>query len=155
MNSSYYEIQKSSAGRRATNNQYQKIRLIINIAIIASLAVLFYLGIRPPHIEVSENYVKISGLYGVELRPADIQKLELRESIPEIEARLNGMDLFGLARRGIFKLKDLGRTRLISFSYAGPFICMYTSNEWVVINFNDPAETEDLYHRLEKIVETR
>ena len=105
--------------------------------------------------EVNENYVKISGMYGVELRPVDIQRLELRDSIPEIQTRINGMDLFGFARRGIYEVEGLGRTRLISFSYGGPFIYMYTGNEWIIINFNNPAETENLYQQLKEIVENQ
>ena len=155
MNSKQYEIHQESTKPQRTNRQYQKVRLAVNIAVILAVAILFYLGIRPPRVEINENYVKISGMYGVELRPVDIQRLELRDSIPEIQTRINGMDLFGFARRGIYEVEGLGRTRLISFSYGGPFIYMYTGNEWIIINFNNPAETENLYQQLKEIVENQ
>ena len=119
---------------------------------VIALAVIFYIGTRPPQVEVGDTYVKISGMYGVELRTVDIQTLELRDTIPEVRSRINGMDLFGFARRGIYDLQGLGRTRLISFSYGGPYICMYTTNEWIILNFKNPEDTENLYDKLEQML---
>ena len=65
----------------------------------------------------------------MELRTVDIHSLEMRDTLPEIQARINGMDLFGFARRGIYQLEGLGRTRLLSFPMAGPlFICIPVMN---------------------------
>ncbi|HHY81338.1 MAG TPA: hypothetical protein GX505_01505 [Clostridiales bacterium] len=136
-------------------NDRRNIRLIINLIIIAALAIVTYFGTRPPHVEVSRSSVKISGLYGVELRMQDIEKLELRESLPQIRTRINGMDLFGFARRGIYDLEELGRTRLISFSNGGPFILIRTGNEWIVMNFKNPNDTEALYQSIEEAFNQR
>ncbi|HHU49968.1 MAG: hypothetical protein ACOYEH_02395 [Caldicoprobacterales bacterium] len=143
-------MKKINTNKQATNGQKKKIRYMVNIAVVIALAILFFIGTRPPQVEVTENYVKISGMYGVELPTKDIQTLELRDTMPKIQARTNGMDLFGFARRGIYQLEGLGRTRLISFSYGGPFIFMYTGNEWIIINFKNPADTEDLFYKLEQ-----
>lgn len=132
------------------NNKTGKIRLIANISVIVILAVILYFGVRQPNVDVSKNYLKISGLYGVELQIQDIDQLELRESLPQIKARINGMDLFGFARRGIYDLEELGRTRLISFSNGGPFILIHAGNEWIVINFRNHADTEALYRSIEE-----
>jgi hypothetical protein len=130
----------------------QAARSFLNITIIALLILLTYFGIRPPRVTVSENYIKISGLYGVQLRVDDIEQIELREALPRIKSRTNGMDLFGIAKRGIYSLEELGRTRLISFSTGGPFILMHAGNEWIVINFKNPDETEALFDELEAVV---
>jgi hypothetical protein len=152
MDSNKIQVEKSNTSKQITNIQKKKIRYMVNIGVVIALAILFFIGTRPPHVEVGESYVKISGMYGVELRTVDIRNLELRDNIPEIQARINGMDLFGFARRGIYELEGLGRTRLISFSYGGPFIYMYTSNEWIILNFKNPEDTENLYHKLEQMV---
>ena len=144
--------EKMNVERQRMGKQNQKIRYMVNIAVILALAILFYIGVRPPHVEVSDSYVKISGMYGVELRVMDIRSLELKDTLPEIQARTNGMDLFGFARRGIYELEGLGRTRLISFSYGGPFIYMNTGNEWIIINFKNPEATEELYDKMEQVV---
>jgi hypothetical protein len=130
----------------------QTVRYIMNVTIVVLLVVLIYFGTRPPHVTVSENYIKISGLYGVHLRVNDIDHIELREALPRIKSRTNGMDLFGIAKRGIYSLEELGRTRLISFSTGGPFILMHAGNEWIVINFKNPNETEALFDELEAAV---
>lgn len=126
--------------------------LIIRIAVIALSLVFAFLVFRPVRITVNENYVKITGLYGVEVRVEDIYELKLAEELPQIVSRLNGIDMFGLSRRGIYQLQDLGRTRMISFSTGGPFILMNTGNEWIVINFKSPEDTENLYNKLNDVV---
>jgi hydrogenase maturation factor len=131
----------------------QSIRYIINAAIIVLLVLIFYFGTRPPHIDITENHVKISGLYGVELRVDDIEQLQMRETLPPIKTRTNGMDLFGIARRGIYQLEELGRTRMISFSAGGPFVLIHTGNEWIVINYKETDKTESLYQQLEAVVD--
>ena len=151
MNNNEFGTEQVKKNKKTTNSQ-KNIRYIVNIVVVIALVILFYIGTRPPRVEVGDTYVKISGMYGVELRTIDIQSLELRDNLPEIQGRINGMDLFGFARRGVYELEGLGRTRLISFSYGGPFIYMYTSNEWIIINFKNPEDTENLYHQLEQIV---
>ncbi|HHU77635.1 MAG: hypothetical protein ACOX27_07105 [Caldicoprobacterales bacterium] len=134
-------------------NQSKSARYIFNAVVIVLLAVLFFIGTRPPHIDVSDSLIKISGMYGVELRITDIRQLELRDSIPQVKARVNGMDLFGFANRGIYELEELGRCRLFSFSAAGPFILMQAGREWIIINYRNSAETESLYNKLKQAVD--
>jgi len=131
------------------SNRIKKTRLILNAVILAILAVVIFFAVRPPQVELSKNYICISGLYGVELRMQDIDQLELRESLPQIKARINGIDLFSFVRRGIYDLEGLGRTRLISFSNGGPYVLFRAGNEWVVINFKNPEDTEALYQSIE------
>lgn len=152
MDSNQGVSKKTIPDKQGMGKQNQKIRYAINVVVIAALAIVFYIGIRPPRVEVTDSSMKVSGLYGVELRVADIQSLELQDTIPEIQARTNGMDLFGFARRGIYELEGLGRTRLISFSYGGPFIFMNTGHEWVIMNFKNPEDTEALYNKLEQAI---
>lgn len=133
----------------------QSIRYIINAAIIGLLILIFYLGTRPPNIDITENHVKISGLYGAEFRVDDIEQLQLREVLPTVKTRTNGMDLFGIARRGIYELEELGRTRMISFSTGGPFVLIHTGNEWIVINYKETDETESLYQQIKAVVDNR
>lgn len=123
-------------------------RLVLWIAVITIIIITISLALKPTKVTINENHIKISGIYGVEVRKEDIHELRLAELLPEIISRDNGIDLFGLTRRGIYHLEELGRTRLISFSQGGPFVLMNTGNEWIVINYKKPEETEDLYTRL-------
>ena len=134
------------------NKRNSKIYYIFRIVIVVIIAIAFFLGTRPAKVTIDNNIIKISGLYGVELRAEDVTHLELREVLPNILARTNGMDLFGIAQRGIYKLEELGRTRLISFSDGGPFILMQTGSEWIVINYKNSEETESLYNELTYVI---
>lgn len=142
------KLGKGNAADRVIN-----YRLVLWITVITIIIVTISLALKPVKVTINENYIKISGIYGVEVRNEDIHELRLAEQLPEIISRNNGIDLFGLSRRGIYYLEEIGRTRLISFSQGGPFILMNTGNEWIVINYNKPEETEDLYTRLVQVLD--
>ena len=135
------------------NKKDQVLQYLFNISIVVLLLLVLYIGIKPPQVMISENYVRITGSYGVEMQIEDIDRLELRELLPRIKTRTNGMNLLGIARRGIYDLEELGKTRLISFSTGGPFILMHTGDEWIVLNFKKPEETEALYRKLQSAVD--
>ena len=135
------------------NKKDQVLQYLFNITIVVLLVLVLYIGIKPPQVMISENYVRITGSYGVEMQIEDIDRLELRELLPRIKTRTNGMNLLGIARRGIYDLEELGKTRLISFSTGGPFILMHTGDEWIVLNFKKPEETEALYRKLQSAVD--
>ncbi len=135
------------------NKKDQVLQYLFNISIVVLLVLVLYIGIKPPQVMISENYVRITGSYGVEMQIEDIDRLELRELLPRIKTRTNGMNLLGIARRGIYDLEELGKTRLISFSTGGPFILMHTGDEWIVLNFKKPEETEALYRKLQSAVD--
>ena len=135
------------------NKKDQVLQYLFNITIVVLLVLVLYIGIKPPQVMISENYVRITGSYGVEMQIEDIDRLELRELLPRIKTRTNGMNLLGIARRGIYDLEELWKTRLISFSTGGPFILMHTGDEWIVLNFKKPEETEALYRKLQSAVD--
>ena len=135
------------------NKKDQVLQYLFNITIVVLLVLLLYIGTKPPQVMISENYVRITGLYGAGMQIEDIDRLELRELLPRIKSRTNGMNLLGITRRGVYELEELGKTRLISFSTGGPFILMHTRNEWIVLNFKKPEETEALYRKLQSAVD--
>ena len=135
------------------NKKDQVLQYLFNITIVVLLVLVLYIGTKPPQVIISENYVRITGLYGVGMQIEDIDHLELRELLPRIKTRTNGMNLLGIARRGIYDLEELGKTRLISFSTAGPFVLMHMGDEWIVLNFKKPDETEALYRKLQSAVD--
>ncbi len=134
-------------------NKDQVLQYLFNITIVVLLVLVLYIGTKPPQVIISENYVRITGLYGVGMQIEDIDHLELRELLPRIRTRTNGMNLLGIARRGVYDLEELGKTRLISFSTAGPFVLMHMGDEWIVLNFKKPDETEALYRKLQSAVD--
>ena len=124
------------------NKKDQALQYLFNITIVVLLVLLLYIGTKPPQVMISENYVRITGLYGAGM-----------QILPRIKSRTNGMNLLGITRRGVYELEELGKTRLISFSTGGPFILMHTGNEWIVLNFKKPEETEALYRKLQSAVD--
>ncbi|HOB19612.1 MAG TPA: hypothetical protein PK830_02770 [Candidatus Atribacteria bacterium] len=127
-------------------------RFAFRAGVLILIAILAYLVLKPVQITVNDKYIRINGLYGVTVRVEDILELKHTDELPPIISRLNGIDLFGLSRRGIYQLKDIGRARMISFSTGGPFILINAGSEWIVINFKSPDETESLYRKLYEVI---
>ena len=75
-------------------------RMILRIIIIALIIITISLALKPAKVIINENHIKISGIYGAEIRYEDIHDLQLAEQLPRIISRTNGIDLFGLSRRG-------------------------------------------------------
>lgn len=138
-------MQKSS-----TNASY---KMVFTLVILVAVVIIFFVGGRPAHVEVSSERVTISGMYGTEIPVHEITQLELRDALPRVISRTNGMDLFGTSRRGMFNMEELGRTRLFSFSSEGPYVVFKTAEEWVVINYKDTQETRSLFANLQAVVQ--
>ncbi|WP_169824141.1 hypothetical protein [Anaerobacillus alkalidiazotrophicus] len=49
-----------------------------------------YIGIQPNEVSISDNRLYISGFYGVKWPLDEITKVELVDTIPNIQVRTNG-----------------------------------------------------------------
>ena len=79
-------------------------------------------------------------LFVSDLTDSDIETLELRETVPRIGTKTNGMNM-GPILKGHFKT-DMGKARLFLCSESGPVIIIQQKeDETVMINFSEPEET--------------
>ena len=129
--------------------------LIFGALLLSGLAVWFSFEMRPPRVELSSAAFSVrSAMYGVELPLTEITAVVLRERLPRIRRRTNG---FALARtlRGHFLLDQLGDGRLFIVAGKPPYVLVQTRDSYVIVNFEEPAQTRALYEALKQGVTRR
>lgn len=104
------------------------ITIIFVIIVLSIMGYSFYYASRPSEYTISNGALKISGMYGEEIRLKDINSIMLKEQIPEILIRTNGSSL-GNWEKGNFKLKIVGQTKLFISISTPPFIFINTNSE--------------------------
>lgn len=122
-----------------------KLKNVIVIVVIASVAMLIGYGTIPSKFEVSDDRITFSGKYGTEIEISNVETVSLINKMPPIKARTNGLGL-GPIRKGFFSIEDQGKCRLLLHSFQGPFVKISTKDQGIVfVNFKDQAKTELVY----------
>lgn len=117
------------------------------VLIMAGVGTLLYFSNIPAEYFIQEGTLKISGLYGEEIKITDIVSITIKEEIPEIQFKSNGSAL-GSVKKGYFKLKDIGQAKLFVDSRKPPFIFVNVKSGLRILGTKEPAETEKLYEKL-------
>jgi hypothetical protein len=121
--------------------------MIIVIGVIIFLIVLYKSTTKDTKITVSDNSIVIDGMYGDTYSLNDVTSVELKNSIPAILSKTNGSAI-GEARKGYFELEYLGKCKLFTLSDEGPFVFIYINGQFIIINYKERSETEQLYNDL-------
>ena len=108
--------------------------------------IMFTLCNKPSKIEVGEDSVSISGLYGREIPAADVVSVTLLDEMPPIRQRVSGSDT-GSRLKGRFLLKN-GEKCLIFIRRQAPYIEMRTEDNLYYLNGSTREETLSLYEQL-------
>jgi len=107
------------------------------------------LSFRPTKITVSEENIKISGLYGREIPISDIVSVELLDEMPPIAMRTNGSDT-GSQAKGHFRFSN-GESCMLFIHKQPPYIQMRTTNDLYYLNLSDKEKTVELFETLKKL----
>lgn len=121
----------------------------------AALFVLVIIGLvawssLPSNFILEENQLRISGNYGISLNYSAIESIQLKEELPPLVSKTNGLDM-GSIRKGYFQVEGMGEVLLFLGSMdVSPYLVIKTKDhpETVIINFDSPSETERLYEQL-------
>ena len=122
-------------------------KIIISIPISIGLALFISANIL--NITVKNNYIKIYGLYGNNIAISDIEELSLKDTIPTINKRVNGIMLTNGKRKGYFNL-DGKNARLYLYNDESPFIYIKTPKDQYYINLITADETKTFYNEIMK-----
>lgn len=129
----------------------RRVRLITAVIVGVTVALILgqiYIHSQPPNVEVSsERFAAGLGFYGIDIPRASITSVELVTELPRIQSRTNGFASGGLLR-GNFRLDEWGAGKLFINRSSPPYIVVRTAETFVVVNFEDPARTRELYGRL-------
>ncbi len=129
------------------------VKIIIGILILtfAFVGALIGYGMLPPNVEVHQDRVTVSGMYGTSIAGENISGLELVETIPAIRRKTGGMDA-GPVRKGWFQLEN-GETALLFINLdSPPYIQFRDEHRLVLINYRDPERTEDLCNEMRTLL---
>lgn len=140
--------QKYDYNKDARSRKIQS-RFILVVLIIPTIALsaLFAYGSRELKVEIMEDRIVISGIYGTAVKKDQIREISLEENIPKILNKVNGFDL-GYILRGIFKLEELGTGSVYLRNNKPPYILIKTENKYFLINYKDSSRTVELYNKL-------
>ncbi len=117
-------------------------------ALVIGIIALLFLFSRPVEIMATEDGVEISGLYGTTVEWDSITDIGLLENLPTIEMRTNGSAV-GSKLRGHFRTAEYGPVRLFVDADVPPFILVESAEGIVILNLGTPAETAELFGRIE------
>lgn len=123
----------------------------LTIFILIVLVIVVFIGSRENSVTVTEQSIKISGMYGVEINIEDIELVELRENAPRIITKINAIDIPFL-KKGTFRLEGFERARLFIHSTSGPFLIIVSKSDTIVMNFKDSEQTLDIFNAINVVM---
>lgn len=135
---------------------HRRIRLIVLcfVGLLAALLpFLMRVQARPPVVSISADSVTIDNLfYGQTYAMSDIRKVELLQTLPAIRSRTNGYSAGGTLR-GWFSLDTWGQGKLFVEQSHPPYLAIQLQNGYVILNYADRSDTEQLYQIIRHKVE--
>lgn len=128
-------------------NKYGIYLSIIIILIVVSNCI--YAGM-PASISLTDKELVIKGSYGQTIPIEDIEGVELRDDLPEIIKRTNGLS-FWKFHKGHFRINEFGDAILYLNSRNAPYLILkLKTQKTIILNRSDSTETLDIYSRLKK-----
>ncbi len=124
------------------------IGLTIGIAVLIC-GFIFY-SLKEPRIEIENNQLTVSGLYGKEITLSSIEQVELLDALPSVEMRTNGFSLAHV-HKGYFRLAGIPKALFFLQSNTPPYLVIHLSGEPpVFINRKSSEETQSLFNQLNR-----
>lgn len=126
-----------------------KWALAIMLLTLLGVLILFVYGFRENRIEIQDEKLVISGMYGVEIPIEQIERLELREELPIIGRRINGISS-GVIMRGIFREEYGGKLRLLISSTQKDLIYIEAESGYPIYFSSAKVSNDSIYKELLK-----
>ena len=131
------------------------IVLVITGVILSGSAVMMVVGEFDPVINLYEDRITISGMYGTTIRTDNLHGITLIESsmldIPGSGGvRTNGFDGFGQAQKGYFSSAELGANIRFVQAKTAPTIHIQRRAQDIFISFRDGEKTRALFEEMQK-----
>lgn len=118
---------------------------VLLVLVFAAVGGYLYNSAQKPIISILPDSIAIQGTYGTEFAYSDINTLELRDSLPAIRGKANGIEV-GTVMKGHFDVEGLGRSQL-SIRKPGSVVVMtfISGREPVLINLDNSEQTRSLF----------
>lgn len=116
--------------------------------VIVGVATLIGYGMMPSKMEIGNDSVHFSGMYGFTVEVSEIESIELLHEYPDVAKRTNGFS-FGTVKKGKFRMNNSDVVQMMVHSDETPFIVITRYNDKrIFINFQNPDRTRDAYEAL-------
>lgn len=144
----FYYVWKAQKYDHSSNAKVAKIILVVTMVLVVAINIpIFYAANKSSDVEVSKDFIKITGTYGRTIPKDNITEIKLIDNIPEIKIKTNGIGL-GKIQKGNYKLEGINKGVLFLENNDGPFIQITTKSYTVFINYKDDAKTLNIYKKI-------
>lgn len=128
------------------NSKSSKIAVWTIVIVVVGSMILILYGTKEHDVVIQDNQIKISGMYGTDIKLNDIQSFELLDKMPSIKTRTNG---FGTSstKKGYFDVEGEGNC-LLFIKGNEKYVKIKTNDKTMYINFKNTDKTIDLYNIL-------
>lgn len=135
--------------RKEDGTMKTSVKLIIgSIALVfVAVGVLIYFSSLPAEINVTDESVEITGIYGETIPASEITGISISAHLPKVLAKTNGSNV-GSRLKGNFRVEELGKVKLFVNADKPPFIVLHQGEEIIILNRDDPQKTKELYRKL-------
>ena len=144
----YVKPEKKSDAMKKSDRVITNV--IIGFIIFIGILVfgLIFVGSRDMRVEITDQSLRFSGMFGSAVSLTKITDIELRDEMPEVIRKVGGFDA-GEVRRGRFQLEEMGTgTIFIHSSRQGPYIYIYHEDGFIIFQYKNPEQTLELYDYL-------
>lgn len=111
------------------------------------VAVVLEWSYKDTKITFEEDGLKIHGMYGGFCSWDEMKNLELKDSLPTIQLKVNGSSLCGKLK-GHFRTKELGNIKLFLNKRISPFIYFDLNGKKIIFNLANSETTKLAYEIL-------
>ena len=138
--------------RKYDKNKQSRFKKSFPVIFIGGIIVLvtsfLIMSARPTQVDITDNEIKFTGLYGMTVDKEKISEVKLISSLPRIKLRTNGLGL-GNIMKGEFLLDDLGSCRLFVNVPGSPYLFIQTDNgKKIIFNSKDAQYTKSIFEEL-------
>ena len=102
-------------------------------------------------VDVTEEKVKIKGIYGREIKIEDIVEVKVLDKIPFMGVRLNGIGL-GIINVGVYSYQDIGKVIVFKTATSENNILIIGKEEKVLLGLGQ-RKNEEIYNKIMKAIE--
>ena len=132
---------------RSRNRLLVLVLSLVGVVLVA-LPFLLHAQAKPPVVTLTPDSLRIDNLfYGQDYALSEISRVELLDSLPRIRARTNGYAANGTLR-GWFLLDRLGSGKLFVELSHPPYVGIFLSKGFVILNYENQRDTRQLFEAL-------
>lgn len=132
----------------AKKKDLSSYRGVFTIVVLIAIGCLLAYGLIGTSFRTEDDIFRITGLHSQKIDYSEIASVTVGEELPTITARTGGFSLGG-KKLGNFTTTEYGKVKLFLFNSIKPFIYIELDDgDMVILNMNDPADTQELYKEL-------